>query len=407
MVALLFENTAAPVSLKLYSGWSAEPEDPSPYYSARKVGERVDEVAPPAAERMTLREAWEQFFRSEMERGRAANTISGDLTALNHWERRTTNPALNLISDETLSEFRESLLAGEASKAKEWTHPPLAMRTVAKTWRTLRKILLRVGPRMAGNPRGRSLIDVIPHMELGAAGKIARKRMVSLDEVDRLYEAFGAATWPVLPLVPPAMFWRAALSIWWVYGHRTQDVVSTVGVASDLTQTPPLNAGLLWSSICRDRRCPDPDIQALSPWGWIDFTPRKTQRTSGVSLMLPLHELVAKHLDWLRGNDTNRVFNNARCQRAFYGEWRAARARAGIEWDLSPISFRSTCNTNWNAIDRARGLGAWIVGHSPRGVNAVHYDNPTAEIVEALPRLPMPDCFRRSLETHRQGRLFD
>lgn len=292
----------------------------------------------------TLLECYEAFLLPEMRADQAAHgTIQGDFTALKkHWNTRTLNPGVAEISDQTLIDFRDSLLFGDKDRG-------------------------------------------LPSLS---------SRAVTVEELNRVYEACSAATWPQIPSITAPLFWRAALVCWYFHGMRTQDLAAYTRRAE----------GLLWDEVRFDAESPDPDSAATWPHGWLNFVPHKTQRTRGESLVLPLHEVSRRHLELLKVGHGKRVFPSPYGNKQYYRQWWAIQEHAGIVRPFEPSDLRKTCNTAWN---RARfGIGVWILGQKPRGVNAEFYTVIEPLILETIERVEVPEAFRQRNAGGRQRLLF-
>lgn len=356
----------------------------------------------PQPRSLTLRQAFDRYMREEITRIRAKSTLGQYETALRHWENfvayqgaqtrthlgehgqevgppirefragtvgdtSTVNTpitdSVHAVTDELLARFRRWLAADGMSDA-----------SIAKTWRYMRPLFNRLGPRIPGNPRGAGVITIVPYMstelDVDATAttgtRAGVKRILTLDELDKLYKACSAATWPGGKVGAPAL-WRTLLVLFYGFGMRTQDLVQ-----------------LPWSDVTFAPECPDEESTALSPHGWISFLPAKTRRRKTTLLILPLSEVGRRHLESIRC-ERDLVFAFPNSPRNLYGQWHELLDAAGVKrCDLKDL--RKTCNVAYNRL--SRGIGEWVLGHAPRGVNATFYQSIEQDLLDVVPRLP-------------------
>jgi len=276
-----------------------------------------------------------------------------------------------------------------------WEAEGVSYDTKRKRFSTIQKVLLEAVDR--------EQLPKVPKLpEIPDTGSAIRgyAGAVELEEVEALYRAADAATWPRLKAaqkkrlwwLTPAVWWRTWLVCWWCYGLRTQDVV---GIKSK-------QRGLLWESVKRLPRCPVPGVKTTWPNGWLFVVPQKTKRTKGQPVIVPLLDVVAEHLAVFRDVDGVRVFPNGRSHRNFYSSFELIRQKAGVASDVTISSsktldgqivrsIRKGCSQNWD--DQSDGLGEWVLGHANMGTNASHYKSVAKPIVEAASGLLLPPSF--------------
>lgn len=334
------------------------------------MGEPALRIYPGADEQpCTLREAFEQHLLPDLlvER-KAAATIGDYRTVLSHWERwcystGIGNTGAHAITDAMLRDFRS------------WAEEEGYAASTINKWRAkLRSIFLRLGPRGPGNPRGAGLIDHVPYMP-SAPGTRARKRIVTHEELDAVWCSCEVAQWPRHPHVPTRCVWQCLVVLLFNYGLRTWDLVE-------------LPSGCVHLSA----HSPDPDSIAENQHGWLAYVPRKTARRKPDPLVLPLNGVSRAHIDRVLG-DRPRLFPwGARANSSLYGQWGVILQASGVEpFRLSDL--RKTCNTAYERI--RHGIGRWILGHAPRGVNEAFYLNVEHLVIEAVHNLPQPPAFLR------------
>lgn len=275
------------------------------------------------------------------------------------------------------------------------------------------------------------LIDSVPSIQpLEAAPFKARKLYFQVTELNRLYEACGAATWPWKrggqyrrnePLeFTPATYWRAAIVLWTNFGFRTQELVRYERDERPLT----------WSNIWTEPETPSPAGRAVNEFGWLTYVPKK-QDTAGHKsdpVVLPLNRCVRAHIESVRPPDWSGdmpLFPFPLASTDFYATFRIICDAAGVRPKRDPRSgkrprfspghFRKTASSLLNL--HCRGLGPVVTGHADRqhglrdlvtAVAARHYDNPELWLVEQLNAFQQPEAFLRlKWDPHdRQQTLF-
>jgi site-specific recombinase XerC len=323
---------------------------------------------------LSIRAAFEQYMRAEVERTRAAATLRQYWCAIRHWEEKSPVDDVARVTDADVETWRARMAAAGLVDA-----------TVAKTWSFLRSIFHRLGPRGPGNPQGLNLIATVPFCRTPASSP-APHRLRDLAMLERVYLACERATWP--PGSPPAAArWRCLVVVAYTWGLRTGDMVD-------------LPASAYW----RDAASPDPHSCADHPAGWLVFTPAKTRRRKPVPLILPASRVAADHL--LRLDAGDRLLGIPRQNRRIYATWRQICAASGAA-ALEIKDLRKLCNTQYNRLKT--GLGKWVLGHAPRGVNESVYLSVESDLIDAVGRLPATtdngDCLfdRRRGEGRRGG----
>ena len=162
--------------------------------------------------RLTLRDYYLESILPEIQHEQAPSSLSEDRTALNHWERHTSNPALTEITAQHLAQLRDGLTSGGASPA-----------TVNKCWRELRSMFnwaaedgaIEKAPQISRRSKSR-LVKQPPK----------RQRETLTDaEISRLWLGCRKATYPAKQHCPAPKLWRVAIVLWYFYGARTLDVI--------------------------------------------------------------------------------------------------------------------------------------------------------------------------------------
>lgn len=365
--------------------------------AARRL--RIVNADNPPRQAMPLREAYVVYKLPELAGRRAAATLRQYNTALGHWEefckacastistRAVESPSfddLYTLTDELLNRFGEWLREHRPGGAG------LSVDSVEKTWKILRAILRKCGPRETGNPRGLSLIDRVPVMDsvadldgYGDDDVSEGATDITVEQLGALYDACSAATWPTSK-VPAAIQWRSWVVMATLLGMRVEQLNK---------------AEACWFVL--DAMSPSKGSNRTHEPGWLCYVPEKTKRSKRVRLIVPLPPCVRLHLDALTRHGRLRLFDfGASGSNAARLQWQEIVATAGLP-HLKRCDLRDAANQIWGAINR--DLGKWICGHAARDVNERHYTRIEPDLIAAIPQLVVPAQFERGpLATHQQ-----
>ena len=240
----------------------------------------------------------------------------------------------------------------------------------------------------------RGHIARVPECELGDSDDGGLPGLVSIEEVSALIAHAHVARWPNFrrPLldagsVPsPAEVWETWFLMSWIYGFRTQDLLSY----------KPGFDGLLWRSVYFESACPHAKCRQESQHGWLHYTPRKTRRKNKW-ILLPLHSLVRERLERFQGLDEERVFPNGRSNKQFGQTLARIKQAAGVDDDVTISgtgqncrSIRKGCSNNWDDVSLGLGLGQWVLGHARHNVHTTHYQDALRHVVRLICDLKLP-----------------
>lgn len=316
---------------------------------------------------------------------RSARTLEEYEIALGHWERKASyplesdptvnaiDPPVRLINESIVSAFRRKLLKDPFTKGKSTARNQRANLTVNKVMRHLRAIVRTLFPPDSHNPNGAGIVPLFPWPEeLKRQGTLTFT--FSRKELSALYLACGkcksASKYACnrSPMHNPDK-WRTALVLALNAGPRTWDLF-----------------GLKWSAIKWDK----------FKHGAVWFQSRKTAKIQ----MVPLNRESRIHLEHLRKlfPTDEFIFQGFKKDSTFYRSWERITAAAKVTAPFE--SMRKTCSTLHD--DVRHGVGAFLLGHSPRGVNATSYDNPTPRVMRTVYKLKCPAEFRRGAFQIRQ-----
>ena len=360
---------------------------------------------------LTLEQAFRQFklpLLMNPRQKRAKETIGEYWTHLRRWEEcpwsdlvgpdgfaqyGTTSPVLPWIDLGHL-QFFQDWLAGQLDDDGE---PVYSARTINKHLGTVKAILSAAGPYGV-----QQYPHKLPPLPTNRAG---RKLHLSLAEADELKLACRCATWPKHDRIPPPLLWETLVVGFCVYGFRTQEQVRYE------TDKDPLQ----WERIT-DQTAHPGDAKGLhgpveSPCGWLTYTPQKQKRMKPEPLHLPLVACYRAHLDAIRERLENPmqprgpVFAVPMSNEAFYAQWKAIVARAGIAPKATSTGaqaayeirhLRKTAAT-WIGNHAGKDVAELVLGHADRSVSGTHYVEQAEKVVAALATLPLPESFQRPL----------
>lgn len=312
----------------------------------------------------TLRAYYEAELLPELD-DLEKRSLQSDATALNWWERGTSNPVLSGISSEALGKELVEL-------RKEMQQAGLAPATINKYGRELLAIL--------NAAYEDDVIDKLPVIKKRRKGRRTKSRLVieppkvqretiTPDEVCQLFEACKHATYPRIP--EATLQWQVLLFMFWTYGLRTEDMLSR----------------LRWEHVLWNQKL-------------LRFTAKKTGKLQGLPLTrMAIH--ILRRIEPRVHSPRDRVFprfNTRGC--CLRGKWTAGysstwRSQICAAVDLhEPITFqnfRETMVTNLEAIHA--GLGHWAAGHSQNQLsNAYHKPDQKIRTVYDT-EVIVPSCF--------------
>ncbi len=257
-----------------------------------------------------------------------------------------------------------------------------------------------------------------PRIAKLAAGAAAPKYYVSRDQMNGLWEACESARWPRLAGMRTADWWRCALTLLWLYGFRTQELLAFQRDKTKLT----------WSGIHLQAETPNPAGQAMNELGWLVYVPQKQKWAKPEPLYLPLTPHSRAAIDWLATAAREQcegllppdrpLFPWSKAHKQLYAQWEAIQSRAGVQTKLGlPYDFKHLRKSAATYLEAHwPGLGEAVVGwadrnnqtSAPSQVMKVHYQVDEVVMVEKLATYPVPECFTTLLsKPTAQMRLFE
>lgn len=155
---------------------------------------------------------------------RSAGTIALYRDAARWWSQLTPDPPVGTIDTAAVASFRERL--SEAHYRRGPTSPwrKLTPWSQAKILRTLRAIVMRLGPGTASRP-GEDLLRRLPRMEIRPP-RSREKPTLSVEQARAVLAVCERATAPVIAGASPGDWWRAFLALAAYTGLRKGTLLS-------------------------------------------------------------------------------------------------------------------------------------------------------------------------------------
>ena len=369
-------------------------------------------------------ERWEQYWTSGCAPDATA-TVAPTVTSPEPKGERITNPFPSHQPDEAspikrlpvqlrvrtikrrhLEEFQIHLQTCKSQRGK-----PFAKSTINGELGSIRQILCAAESHALlreGRPRIAKL----------TANAAAPKFYVSREQMNQIWEACDHATWPRLGGLRSADWWRCALTLLWLYGFRTQELLAFQKGKQKLT----------WSGIHLQAETPNPAGQAMNDLGWLAYVPQKQKWAKPEPLYLPLTPHSRAAVDWLAIAARTQcegqlppdrpLFPWSAAHKKLYAQWQLIQARAKVATKLGNAyefkHLRKSAATYLEA--HWPGLGEAVVGWADRANQAsqpsqvmkVHYQVDEIVMVDKLATYPVPECFTSLLsKPTSQMRLFE
>lgn len=346
-----------------------------------------------ATQRITLRMFYETELLADFEEEHSKATRREYRTALKHWESTTFDPDFREVSNQTIRQFRDGMLAKDLAPAtcqKYWAH-------LAKVFRIAKDegwISRRPG---VSRSRKTQLVKVPPKTQ---------RRVLLPDTVNRLVVACEQATYPLR--ANRTRLWQVLLYLFWTYGIRTKDLISLARTDVDL-ETGFISFEAMKTSKLQSLPITDLGIKLLRS---IETQTRSTWFPGFVTTGCWIskrkgRELPESERRWKRGYYC--TWNSEICPAAKVipstGPESVKLAVAAMQ-DHAPVvwlkHFRECMVTQLNDasghIGSVRKLGNWVAAHYQPGVSENSYDYPLEEIREAIAHREqncLPDVFRK------------
>jgi len=225
--------------------------------------------------------------------------------------------------------------------------------------RQVQTILIAAGPPAPYVRDAAGILDRVPYVRRPKA-EVPAPKIVSLDRISAMYRAADQMTCPQLQAVSAAAWWRGVLVVAYNLGIRAGTL-----------------RAMRWDFI-------DPEQRLVT------FPPEVMK--SARYLMLPLNEVVLRHLDPLRAEGAELVFPWPKSHSYFWTALTMLQVRSGLKKRerFGLHRLRKTLATElWKHSPPAAQL---MLGHA-NGVTEKHYVCSLEVIRPALETLPQPPAF--------------
>ena len=343
----------------------------------------LDSVALPAVPKKIERDARSLSVRRLLERvgfcGRCRVSWRMDSGAGEKCQRcgdaRMTDPGIDLVDSAALACLAASLLDDELS-------PGTVKKQVTYLMAVLNKAAELNVCRKVRKPRIRQVESVI--------------RVLSEAELLALYRACDQARWPRHAEFTAPDWWRAFFVVALVYGMR-------LGELTSLPWSESAGAKKLARGLHAAPECPHPELRHLdlkSQHGWLVYLPAKQSDAKPLPLVLPVRDVVASHLDRIRGKrhfvfdcyselKSHKPGDYRDVKISLYRQWDALCESAGIELRATPHDLRRTQETRFDN-QFGKGIGGEVNGHAARSVSDSYYSQAVPRIHKAVLGVTLP-----------------
>lgn len=355
---------------------AAKPAEQLPTFAAF-----LESVVLPAVQKKTERDARTLAARRLVERvgfcrpckisWRLDQTTGDECPRCN--DTRIFDPGIELVDSSALAWLAASLSDDDGSPA-----------TAAKHLRYLMTVLNAAADRgivrKVKKPRVAKVESVI--------------RVLSDPELIALYKACEQATWPNHEQFTAPDFWRAVIVFLVAYGLRLGELTSLPFSEATSAKSRKLASGFHAGEECPRRELRH--FELISPRGWLVYLPAKQSDAKPLSLVLPVPELVASHIDKIRGErkfvfdvfaglKSNEAGDYRNVKVSIYRQWYRLCEIAGIEADLraTPHDLRRTQETRYD-LQSGKGTGGEVNGHASRSVSDTYYSQAVPRIHRAV-----------------------
>ena len=397
----------------------------------------------------TLRQVYERHVRPGLvAKDRAGSTVRDIERALERWELYWSSPSdASSPPSEVATEQKGERIANPFPSAPPDSadvRPPrvpvqLRVRTIKRRHLEEFQIHLQTCKSQRGKPFAKSTIngelgsirqilcaaeshallkEGRPRIAKLSANAAAPKFYISREQMNQIWEACDHATWPRLPGMRSADWWRCALTLLWLYGFRTQELLAFQVGKEKLT----------WSGIHWIAETPNPAGQATNELGWLVYVPQKQKWAKPEPLYLPLTPHSRAAIEWLASAARAQcegqlppdrpLFPWSKAHKPLYAQWESIQKRAKVQTKLGePYEFKHLRKSAATYLEAHwPGLGEAVVGWADRGNQAsqpshvmkVHYQVDEIVIVDKLATYPVPECFTSLLaKPTAQMRLFE
>ena len=264
---------------------------------------------------------------------------------------------------------------------------PLKKQTVNKYMRSISQIL--IAAENNGLLKRRAKLERLPTDVLDPSEKLYLRD----EQIDALMGAADKLTWPKFESsgLQPSTWWRCALVLYRIYGFRPQELLAYGSTKKPIT----------WKNISFDEVSPNPSTHEINKYGWLYYTPPKTQKSKPTPLYLPLTRHARAALDLVLVSKVASdapVFRMPFSQQSFLKEWYSWLEFAGVKPKIEDARFKPKCLRNTCATylsSYKNGLATAVCGWGPDRESSIangHYISANP-LLQELHAAPMPKSF--------------
>lgn len=138
-------------------------------------------------------------------------TIAVYETALTWWQKLTGDPPLAQIDEFTLSEFTVGLRQAKYRRGPFAPERQLSAMSVAKQQKSIKAVLMRIGPTIDPRRPGKKLVPEVPYLRVTHATLDGPKPVFSLELAKRIVASAGELSLPMFHSLTAQLFWQRLL----------------------------------------------------------------------------------------------------------------------------------------------------------------------------------------------------
>lgn len=325
----------------------------------------------------TVRQAFEAMKLPEMKhKARSERTIAKWEKAIWYWEQVTDNPPICRVTSDLLTDFPSRLL--DPKRAFDVNTNTTANANLMY----IRGILRACEEHLPRVPRA---------WPLPQQAATRHRRVVPPEVLAEMHKACDVARYDrhrcrsYCRSIPAPVLMRATLALFLSIGcRRTEGLTMDASAYRRQPEFPDFPEH------------PQLEVDAESPHGWLVFhTPKTRARKDGLPLVLPVSEVLAKHLNELDrlAPRRHRMLPLGDAPTTWANQLKRVQKAAGIENFYTWQDLRKTANRMFRKAG-GREVAKFMLGHQPRGVNATWYDDLAEDAVIAVERVQLPQCFQ-------------
>lgn len=286
---------------------------------------------------MKLKSAAESYI-SDPEITLARRSAESYLHHCNRWERLTTNPDIEWLTKEDVTDFYEAC-----------RNSGLATTTFQSSWRSIRTILSYAAEK--------NWITKVPKIRVAKARR-RRPIVPAWDLIDMMYGNASKAIWPVLDYCTTEEFWQAWMAVSYWTGLRLGDMKELRSV-----------------DYCSSEK-----------------TLLKEASKTSKEHIYPVPEWLARHVDMVSGSGDGRLFSVPRwCDNRIRREMARMCSDAELRKPVSPQQVRRLSINTWSSVHADAGK---IIHGTGLGILDFYLD-PLVLLQSVMDKVPVPKKMRK------------